>query len=110
MTTIDELAGKAAYARFRWTTDNGMTPYIFVVRKYAYIIYFIVTVATMVGFIYRGYLTIRDAAIITVAMCIVPVLLPLIQWIIYKIGLLMLGLVGGKVSPHMRDKYPMWFY
>lgn len=104
----DEIAGKAAYARFRWTSDNGMTPYIFWIHKYAYAFYFISAFALIAFFVYHKYLTLYETIAITSAVSIAPIALPVIQWTIYKMGLLAMGVIGGKVSPQMRDKYPVW--
>jgi hypothetical protein len=103
--TEEHIAGKAAYARFRWTTDDGAVPYIANVRRYAYALYFFAAAAILVWSIHRQYLGLRAAGGVALAVGLAPVALPVIQWGMFKIGLLAMGVLGGHVSPHMREKY-----
>jgi hypothetical protein len=100
-----ELAGTDGAQTKLWETEKGRIAILMRARFYLYGLYFLVAVAAIAFCASKGRWDWRTILAATGAAVAFPYIVPMIQWVLYKIGVFIHVLIMGASTPEIRNRY-----
>lgn len=100
-----EIAGKGGADMRLWQLERIVLPILIYSRFWLYIIYFVVAFSAIAFCAFKGGWNWRIVSLVICMTIAFPYILPMIQWVLYKVGVFLYMLIMGTSVPEIRNRY-----